>query len=90
MESKQCTFNGTTEVLDGNAYKACEFLNCTLVYNGGDFPRMTQCHFSKCKWRFGEAAERTILFMQAVYHSFGGSGLIERTFDKIRAKSIGS
>lgn len=82
---EQNTFQDKTEILDGNEYKACEFRNCILVYAGGEFPRLSQCHFAECNWEFRDAASRTISFMTAIYHGgLGGKDVIEKTFENIR------
>jgi hypothetical protein len=81
---------GTTEVLDGNEYLSCDFRNCTLIYRGGLLPKINQCNFTGCNWKFEDAAERTLVFLTAIYH--GGTGmteLVEKTFDNIRRGNPG-
>ncbi len=85
-EFRDCQFSGTTEVLDGNSYTKCTFHKCTLVYSGGDLPKMEACHSYDCNWKFEGAADRTIAFLRATYHGGGDGGkeLIEKTFENIR------
>jgi hypothetical protein len=79
-------YENSTEVLDGNVYKACEFTKCRLVYRGGLPPSVSQCRFSDCEWFFEDAADRTVAFMKAIYHGMGEGGrqVIDATFENIR------
>ena len=79
-------YEDTTEGLDGNVYKACEFYRCRLVYRGGLPPAVSECRFTDCQWIFEDAADRTIAFMRAMYHGMdeGGRQIIDATFENIR------
>jgi hypothetical protein len=83
---EQCTFESSTEVLDGNEYKACAFRNCRLVYRGGPMPKMAQCHVAGCQWVFEDPADRTLGLLRSIYHGMGAGGreLVEMTFNNIR------
>jgi hypothetical protein len=86
MREEGLVFEGSTEALDGRAFADCTFRGCTLVYNGGPLPSITGCQFDGCRWEFGDAAERTLVFMSALYKHMGSGGpeLVERMFDAIR------
>jgi len=86
MEHSGKTISKSTEVIDGNHYVDCRFENCTLVFRGGEVPRITGCHFENCQWQFEDAAERTLLFMRQLYHGMGAGGaqLIEATMAQLR------
>jgi hypothetical protein len=81
------TRENETIVLDGNEFIACKFQNCQLVYRGGEMPRLQHCHFTQCSWHLEEAAQRTVRFLRAVYHSGpGGQDLVEQTVKLIRSR----
>jgi hypothetical protein len=89
MLFEQQTFQkGERIILDGNEYKACDFRDCTVVYNGGELSIGQGCSFGNCKWEFGDAAIRTINLMRMIYHMHGsGSEFIEGIIDNhIRRK----
>jgi len=79
-------FDGSTVILDGNDFKACEFRNCTLTYNGGEL-LMSQCHFAGGHWKFGGGALRTILLLRDIYASPGGKEQVEQVLDQIRGSN---
>jgi hypothetical protein len=72
-------------VIDGHEFVECEFVNCRLIYGGGELPRLQHCHFTGCQWQLDEAARRTIQFLRGIYHSGpGGRELVEETLKSIR------
>ena len=85
MKYERQLFEGGTEVLDGNEYEACEFRNCTLVYNGGKLPELVQCKFYEVRWQFGDAAGRTLDLLGAIYRGGGGGPVnVQRLFEEIK------
>lgn len=83
-------FEGETVELDGGEFVGCTFEECELVYRGGELPRRVEENtFRDCRWRFEDAAGRTVRFMSALYRGLGGHGekIVERTFDHIRGES---
>ncbi|MBV9929617.1 MAG: hypothetical protein JO013_01575 [Alphaproteobacteria bacterium] len=65
---------------DGNALADCRFDAVTLVYRGGAHPQFDRCTFDSCGWRFGDAALRTIQFLQQVNASPGGQDFLADIF----------
>ena len=57
-------FEGQTVELDGNRYTRCNFINCTILYSGGEIPVLAHCNFKNETWRFEGAAERTLVLLQ--------------------------
>jgi len=50
-----CTFQGTTVVLDGNEYLRCQFLQARIVLTRGNFS-LRECKFDGCHFEFGGEA----------------------------------
>ena len=61
------TYNHETVVLDGEAFRRCEFRDCRLVYSGGEPPTFTGCRFHDCEWRFEDAAARTLAHLKVAW-----------------------
>jgi hypothetical protein len=76
-------FDNSKVLLDGNDFTACEFRNCTLIYNGGEM-RMSENRFTECLWKFGGGALRTIQLLRDIHASPGGKELVEQVIDQIR------
>ncbi|HEX8200267.1 MAG TPA: hypothetical protein VF590_07255 [Isosphaeraceae bacterium] len=81
-------FENRAVVLDGEEFEDCTFRNCTLIYKGGEAPKLVNNYLEGCAWQFQEAAERTVNFLKGLYHGLGQEGrvLIEATFQNIRAQ----
>ncbi len=77
------TYLGKKLEVDGKAFINCTFRNCTLVYAGGDPPKLDGCSFENCSWGFDAAAARTLGFLSGL-HSGGFDLLVEQTFNEIR------
>jgi hypothetical protein len=82
------TFENRSVVLDGDEYEDCTFRNCSLIYKGGEPPRLVNNYLENCSWQFQDAAERTVNFLKGLYHGLGQEGrvLIEATFRNIRSQ----
>ena len=65
-------FEDETVNLDGNTYLRCNFTRCTIIYSGGEIPKLAHCNFTGESWRFEGAAERTLILLQEFSRS--GSG----------------
>ena len=80
------TFNGVSVNMDGSAYQRCQFVDCTLVYSGGEIPSIENCAIANCSWQFADAAHRTLRFLSAFYISADPAAkqLVEQVFNSIR------
>ncbi len=87
MIAEEMTFEGKTVVLDGGSYYACQFKNCTLIFNGVLPVTMDKCSFDNCNWQFSGPAQNTIGFMRGLYTG-GAKDLIENIFRNIRGENI--
>ena len=50
-----CSFQGTTVVLDGNEYIGCKFYQCRIVVTRGNFT-LKNSNFDSCAFEFGGEA----------------------------------
>lgn len=73
-------------LLDGESYDRCTFDKCVVVYRGGQLASLVNCSFNDCRFELEDAAQRTLEFLNAIYHGFGDVGmrLVEETFNSIR------
>jgi hypothetical protein len=79
------TFAHEPVQMDGNTYRNCRFEQCTLIYSGGEIPRLENNSFTECRWVFDGAALRTMAFLRDLYY-YGGAGgraLVDSTFETI-------
>jgi hypothetical protein len=65
-------FDKQTVELDGQDFEACTFVDCDLVYRGGDPPGLANNTFVTCRFRLDGAALRTIMFFREMYACGGG------------------
>jgi hypothetical protein len=79
-------FKDQRVLLDGESYERCEFNKCVIVYGGGPLSDLVGCSFHECRFELEDAAQRTLEFLNAIYHGFGNVGmrLVEETFISIR------
>lgn len=89
MDYRDKHFIKDTIDLDGESFFNCTFTDCILRYSGGALPEMQACTFSDSTFELAGAADRTVIFITAMYHGMGegGKNLVERTFENIRAGS---
>jgi hypothetical protein len=83
MEQRDTVLEECEVPLDGNRFVDCTFLECTLVYRGGELPLMVNCRLDRCQIIFAGAAARAVEFATELYHG-GGRTVVEATFDSIR------
>ncbi len=69
--------------LDNFTASGEQFVDCNLIYAGGQPPTLTNCNFDNCTFTFAEGAGRTLALLAALYHG-GFKGLIEDTFKNVR------
>ncbi|MFL5298509.1 MAG: hypothetical protein ACJ798_19190 [Phenylobacterium sp.] len=63
------SYNHETVVLDGEAFDACEFRACRLVYSGGEPPTFDACRFEDCEWKLEGAAALTLAHLRAMWNA---------------------
>jgi hypothetical protein len=68
------TFEGRTELVDGNTYDGCRFRDCTLIHEGGEVPHIIDCTFEHTRLKLQGAAERTAEYMRRIHRSLVGEG----------------
>jgi hypothetical protein len=73
-------------ILDNNEFIGCTFEGCTMEYSGTGAVSLVECSFTNVSWVFSGGAEKTLVFLNALYHGMGEGGrkLVESTFDNIR------
>jgi len=79
-------YSGKSLVLDGKSFGNCKFKNCTLIYTGGNPPKLNGCSFDGCNWQFDDAAARTLTYFSGLYNG-GFADLVEATFHDVRKGS---
>lgn len=79
----ESTFERETVQLDGNVFVDCDFIGCELVYAGGDPPVLNGCRFEDHRFTFAGAAQKTIVFMRALYLG-GFHEMIDKTCEDLR------
>ena len=57
---------------DGEVFDRCTFIDCKLVYRGGELPDISACEFGGCSWVLMDAAIRTLAFMRFLKAAGGG------------------
>ena len=62
-------YNHETVALDGEAFRACEFRACRLVYAGGEPPRFEGCRFEGCEWKLEGAAALTLVHLRGMWNA---------------------
>jgi hypothetical protein len=76
------TFTHETVQLDGEQFADCEFIKCRLVYSGGAVPKLKDCRFDDCDWKFEDAAGRTLEYMKVVWGA-GAKPLVQGLIKEI-------
>ena len=69
---RQEWFNNQDVETDDQEFNQCTFVNCKLIYRGGNPPDLSRCQFTGCRWLLMDAAIRTIAFMRALKAGGGG------------------
>lgn len=85
---KDKDFNGDVVNIDDNTYENCNFRNCTIIYSGGQLPRLTGIVITECIFAFDGAAQRTLQFLSMLGH-FGDPEVVKMIFDSILSKDAG-
>ena len=74
MNVENSTFVHEVVHMDSRTYRNCRFEECTLIYSGGEIPRLANNSFTECRWVFDGAALRTMAFLRDLYHDGGEGG----------------
>jgi hypothetical protein len=69
-------FKSKDIILDGEEYEDCTFVDCRLLYCGGEPPMLSANSFVRCTWELDGAALRTLGFF-AVLNMIGMRELAE-------------
>ena len=69
--------------IDGEEFLRCKFIDCVLVYSGGDVPKLDGCHLESTGFTFEGAAVNSIMTMTFMYHG-GFKEFIEELFKEVR------
>jgi hypothetical protein len=69
-------FENQKIVVDGQEYEGCTFVECELIYCGGEPPSLSNDEFVRCTWHLADAALRTLGFF-AVLNMSGMRELVE-------------
>lgn len=81
------TFTGQTIQIDGCTFIQCTFVKCNMSFSGLIPANIDRCTFDRdCTWSFRGPAHETLRFLAGLYQ-FGGSNVVEATFDVIRGKA---
>jgi len=82
-------FDSQDVELDGQDFDACTFVNCTLVYRGGDPPRLPNNMFVSCQFELRDAALRTLAFFRELYVC-GGADWVDMWFSLCQGPELPS
>lgn len=84
------TIANTSVFLDGERFVRCQFVDCTLIYEGREEVDFQDCTFEGCSWTFSDAAIRMLGFLATVHDGTGSTGpeLVSGIFDSIRNKRL--
>ena len=63
-------------ILDGQEYEGCTFVDCRLLFSGGEPPMLSNNTYVRCTWELTGAALRTLGFF-AVLNMIGARHLVE-------------
>ncbi len=75
--------------LDFISYDHCTFDNCAMVYSGYSPVSVSNSDFRNVPWVLNEAANNTLVFLSALYHSGeGGRQVVEPILRQITADVI--
>ena len=81
-------FSRVVVVIDGKKFVKCNFVNCDLVYKGGEVPVFDGCDLNGSLWVFDEAARRSLEWLHRVCHAFGphGNQAFQQVIDDLKKR----
>lgn len=80
---EKSTLEHASVQLDGGTFKECTFIDCEMIYEGGEMPTFISNRFKDCRWKFSGAAGNTLGFLSLLYAD-GATEIVEATFESIR------
>ncbi len=82
------TFRTCRVPLDGQEFRSCKFIECSMIYSGGPPPVLVDCLFLSSPIHLEGAAVATISFLRGVYHGMGEEGvhIVDEVMEQIRKK----
>jgi hypothetical protein len=60
------SFSNQAVLVDGNRYEKCSFINCNLMYRGGDLPVFDACVFQGGNIQLEGAAFKTVKYLSSL------------------------
>jgi len=78
---------GDKVTVDFNEYIDCEFINCEIIYKGGNLPVFENCSFVNCQFSLIEKADNTIGYLSFLYQNLAESdakSFVEGQITKIK------
>lgn len=85
FENKQ--FANSKVVVDGQQFVNCVFVNCTLIYRGGDLPEFIRCNFQSSNIQLERQAAQTIVYLRGLY-DMGLGGLADAVARDVREGAL--
>jgi len=84
MKFEKREFRGERIDLNGNDFRHCKFVGCTMVFNGVGPYALEHNEITDCHWQFEGPAASTVAFMKALYAMRpDGRETILRTFQDV-------
>lgn len=80
-------FRDSDVLVDGNRYETCAFINCNIVYAGGELPVFAYCRFRKTQIRLDDRAHNTTKYLNSLY-KVGLGGAADRVVNGIQKKTL--
>lgn len=81
------TFTKKTLYVDGNDYISCTFVDCGIVYRGGELPSFNRCRFQRTQIQL-ESAARTTLDYLSVLNQQGLVANVNGVIDSVKRDSL--
>ena len=67
------TFDNERVLIDGHAFRDCDFVNCHIVYGGGSF-ELTNVGIDACSFAITGAAVRTMKYLALIHRDQWNAG----------------
>lgn len=83
------TFSNEKIVVDGNRYVTCTFVDCALIYNGGELPVFDRCDLQGMSLQLGGAALSTMRYLSAL-HQAGFTKPVDAVLNRVETTATKS